>query len=260
MNSQTILVSINDRIATVTFNRPDKLNAVNLQVIDELRQAFKSFEKDSNVGVIILTGAGEKAFVAGSDINALATFDPAAAENYSEIGNKVLSYIQNFPKPVIAAINGFALGSGCEIAMACHIRIASENAKFGQPEVNLGLIPGHGGTQRLARIVGIGKAMELTLTGNVIDANEAFRIGLVNKVVPLTELKSTVEALVKTILTKAPPAISLAIKAINSNLENSLSEGLKYETELFSECFNTEDMKEGTKAFLEKRKPVFKGK
>lgn len=260
MNFQTILVSINDRIATITFNRPDKLNAINLQIIDELKRAFESFEKDSNVGVIILTGAGEKAFVAGSDISALATYDSTSAKNYSEVGNKVLSYIQNFPKPVIAAVNGFALGSGCEIAMACHFRVASENAKFGQPEVNLGLIPGHGGTQRLTRIVGIGKAMELTLTGNTIDANEALRIGLVNKVVPLADLKSAAEAMAQIILTKAPPAIALAIKAINSNLEKPLSDGLKYEAELFSDCFKTEDMKEGTKAFLEKRKPAFKGK
>lgn len=260
MNYSTLLITIKDRIAWVTINRPDKLNAVNLQVLDELKQALKSFEDESNVGVIILTGAGEKAFVAGSDISALATYDPLAAKNYSEVGNAVLNYIQNFPKPIIAAVNGFALGSGCEIAMACHIRIASDNAKFGQPEVNLGLIPGHGGTQRLARIVGIGKAMELTLTGNTIDANEALRIGLVNKVVPLVDLKSAAEALAQTILTKAPPAIALAIKAINSTFEKTLSEGLKYEAELFSECFKTEDMREGTKAFLEKRKPSFKGK
>lgn len=260
MNFQTILVEIKNRIAYLTFNRPDKLNAVNLQVIGEVKQAFKSFESDPNVGVIILTGAGEKAFVAGSDISVLATYDTVAAKQYSEVGNEALSYIQNFPKPVIAAVNGFALGSGCEIAMACHIRIASDNAKFGQPEVNLGLIPGHGGTQRLARIVGIGKAMELTLTGNTIDANEALRIGLVNKVVSLAELVSAAEAMANVILSKAPPALALAIKAINSNLELPLKEGLKLEAELFSNCFKTEDFKEGTKAFLEKRKPIFSGK
>ncbi|MBU1298174.1 MAG: enoyl-CoA hydratase/isomerase family protein [Bacteroidetes bacterium] len=260
MNYQTILVNISDRIAVVTINRPDKLNAVNLQVIDELKNAFQGFENNPEVGVVILTGAGEKAFVAGSDIGVLSTYDTASAKRYSEMGNTVLSMIQNFPKPVIAAVNGFALGSGCEIAMACHIRIASENAKFGQPEVNLGLIPGHGGTQRLARIVGIGRAMEITLTGNTIDANEAFRIGLVNKVVPLTELKKVAEDSAKTILSKSPAAISLAIKAINSNLELPLDAGLKLEAELFSECFKTKDFLEGTKAFLEKRKPVFKGK
>jgi enoyl-CoA hydratase len=260
MDFQTIIVSTNDKIATVTFNRPDKLNAVNLQVIDELKRAFESFLNNADVGVIVLTGSGEKAFVAGSDISVLATYDQAAAKKYSEVGNALLSYIQNFPKPVIAAINGFALGSGCEIAMACHIRIAAENAKFGQPEVNLGLIPGHGGTQRLARIVGIGKAMELTLTGNVIDAAEALRIGLINKVVTLAELKTNAEAMAKTILSKAPTAVALAIKALNSNLEMSLENGLKYEVELFSKCFTTEDMKEGTKAFIEKRKPNFPGK
>ncbi|MDI6779469.1 MAG: enoyl-CoA hydratase-related protein [Bacteroidota bacterium] len=260
MDYQTILVNISDRIAVVTINRPDKLNAVNLQVIDELKNAFQGFENNPEVGVVILTGAGEKAFVAGSDIGVLSTYDAVSAKRYSEMGNTVLSMIQNFPKPVIAAVNGFALGSGCEIAMACHIRIASENAKFGQPEVNLGLIPGHGGTQRLARIVGIGRAMEMTLTGNTIDANEAFRMGLVNKVVPLTELKKVAEDSAKTILSKSPAAISLAIKAINSNLELPLDAGLKLEAELFSECFKTEDFFEGTKAFLEKRKPVFKGK
>ena len=260
MEFQTLLIDIRDRIATVTFNRPDKLNAVNLQVIDELKKAFGSFEDDTNVGVIILTGAGEKAFVAGSDISVLAKYDTVAAKNYSETGNALLSYIQNFPKPVIAAVNGFALGSGCEIAMACHIRLASENSKFGQPEVNLGLIPGHGGTQRLARLVGIGKAMELTLTGTSIDATEALRIGLVNKVTPLSELKSSAEAMAQVILAKAPPAITLAIKAVNSNLEMPMHDGLKYEAGLFSECFKTEDMREGTNAFLEKRKPSFKGK
>jgi enoyl-CoA hydratase len=260
MSYQNILVEIKGRIAYVTFNRPEKLNAVNPEVIDEIKTAFESFENNAEVGVIIITGTGDKAFVAGSDISVLAAYGPAVAKKYSEIGNAVLSYIQNFPKPVIAAVNGFALGSGCEIAMACHIRIASDNAKFGQPEVNLGLIPGHGGTQRLARIVGIGKAMELTLVGNAIDANEALRIGLVNKVVPSAELKTSDEAVANAILAKAPLAITLAIKALNANLELSLTAGLKYESELFAECFKTEDFREGTKAFLEKRKPSFKGK
>ncbi len=260
MEFKTILVEIHDKIAIVTINRPDKLNAINMEVIAEMKSVFDSFEKDETVGVIILTGSGEKAFVAGSDISALAEYSPEQAKNYSEVGNAFLYRIQNFPKPVIAAVNGFALGSGCEFAMACHIRIASENAKFGQPEVNLGLIPGHGGTQRLARIVGIGKAMELTLTGNTIDANEALRIGLANKVVPLSELKNSAEEMAKIILTKAPPAIKYAIQALNSNLELPLTEGLKLEAQLFSDCFKTEDFKEGTKAFLEKRKPQFKGK
>ncbi|RCK71797.1 MAG: Enoyl-CoA hydratase [Ignavibacteriae bacterium] len=260
MNYKTILVEISERIALITINRPDKLNAVNLEVIAELENVLNELENNSEVGVLILTGAGEKSFVAGSDISALAKFSPEQAKEYSIIGNRVLSKIQNYSKPVIAAINGFALGSGCEIALACHIRLASENAKFGQPEVNLGLIPGHGGTQRLARIVGIGKAFEMILTGINIDASEALKIGLVNKVVPQAELKNSAIELAKTILTKSPVAVGIAIKAINANLEKSLSQGLILEAELFKECFSTEDFQEGTKAFLEKRKPNFKGK
>lgn len=260
MNYKTILVEISERIALITINRPDKLNAVNLEVIAELENVLNELENNSEVGVLILTGAGEKSFVAGSDISALAKFSPEQAKEYSIIGNRVLSKIQNYSKPVIAAINGFALGSGCEIALACHIRLASENAKFGQPEVNLGLIPGHGGTQRLARIVGIGKAFEMILTGINIDASEALKIGLVNKMVPQAELKNSAIELAKTILTKSPVAVGIAIKAINANLEKSLSQGLILEAELFKECFSTEDFQEGTKAFLEKRKPNFKGK
>ncbi len=259
MTYQTIILEIRDKIAFVTVNRPDKMNAVNLDVIGELRDVFSQIENDKNVGVVILTGAGEKAFVAGSDISILNTYDADAAKNYSEVGNNFLSAVQNFPKPVIAAINGFALGSGCEIALACHIRIAAENSKFGQPEVNLGLIPGHGGTQRLTSLVGIGKAMEMILTGNIIDAIEAQKIGLVNKVVPASELMKASEELAKLLLTKAPPALKFAISAINGNLESPLQKGLKLEAILFSECFKTEDFKEGTKAFLEKRKPLFKG-
>lgn len=260
MTYKNIIVEEGERIATLTFNRPDKLNAVNLELLAELGDAFRSLSLNAGVGAVILTGAGEKAFVAGSDIGVLAAYDKDAAKKYSETGNKLLSYIQNFPKPVIAAINGFALGSGCEIAMACHIRIASENAKFGQPEVNLGLIPGHGGTQRLARIVGIGKAMELILTGSVIDAKEALRLGLVNKVVPLAGLKPEAEEMAKIILAKAPTAVAAAIKALNNNLEMSLARGLSEEADIFGECFTTQDMKEGTKAFLEKRKPEFPGR
>lgn len=260
MDFKTILVEVSDRVAVITINRPDKLNAINLEVISELEKVLNELESNSEVGVVILTGAGEKSFVAGSDISALANFTPEQAKEYSVIGNKVLSKIQNFSKPVIGAINGFALGSGCEIALACHIRIAAENAKFGQPEVNLGLIPGHGGTQRLVRTVGIGKAFEMILTGNNIDANEALKIGLVNKVVPQTELKNQALEIAKVILSKSPAAIATAIKAINANLEKPLTEGLNYEANLFSDCFKTEDFIEGTKAFLEKRKPNFKGK
>lgn len=260
MNYKTILTEVTDKIALITINRPDKLNAINLEVISELESVLGELEKNSDVGVLILTGAGEKSFVAGSDISALANFTPEQAKEYSLVGNKVLSKMQNYPKPIIAAVNGFALGSGCEIALACHIRIAADNAKFGQPEVNLGLIPGHGGTQRLARTVGIGKAFEMILTGNNIDANEALKIGLVNRVVPQADLRTAAFELARVILTKSPVANAIAIKAINATLEKPLSEGLELEANLFSECFKTEDFVEGTKAFLEKRKPNFKGK
>lgn len=260
MNYKTILVEISEKVAIITINRPDKLNAINLEVIAELEKAFDEMERNNDVGVVILTGSGEKSFVAGSDISALASYSPEKAREYSVIGNKFLSRLQNFSKPVIAAVNGFALGSGCEIALACHIRLAADNAKFGQPEVQLGLIPGHGGTQRLARIVGFGKAVEMILTGNSIDANEAYRIGLVNKVVPQSELRNVALEMARAILSKSPIAVSIAIKAINLNFETSLSRGLELEAEFFSECFKTEDFAEGTKAFLEKRKPQFKGK
>jgi enoyl-CoA hydratase len=256
----TIIVECKNKIAKLTFNRPAKLNAINLEVLEEVERAFLGFEKDKSVGIIIVTGAGEKAFVAGSDIGMLATFDGGKGTLYAEVGHRVLGMIQNFPKPVIAEINGYALGSGCEIILACHLRIAAENAQFGLPEVGLGLIPGHGGTQRLARLVGIGKATELIFTGISINAQEALRIGLVNKVVPLTELNQTVEATANTILSKSPSAISIAIRALNANFEMPLRDGIRYETELFRECLLTEDFHEGTKAFLEKRKPIFKGK
>ncbi len=257
---QTILVDRKDSIAILTFNRPAKLNAINLEVLGEVERAFTEFEKDPSVGIIILTGSGEKAFVAGSDIGLLATFDGEKGTHYAKVGHRVLSKIQNFPKPVIAAINGYALGSGCEIIIACHIRIASENAQFGLPEVGLGLIPGHGGTQRLARLIGIGKATELILTGNTIDVHEALRIGLVTKLVPLAELSRVVEATARVILSKSPSAIRIALRALNANFEKPLEEGIRFETELFRECLTTEDSHEGTKAFLEKRKPVFTGK
>jgi enoyl-CoA hydratase len=260
MNYQTLLVSVTDRIATVTINRPDKLNALNAQCKSELKEFFMKAKTDEKIGVVIVTGAGEKAFVAGTDIGELTALDVHSGKEFAERGQAIFDLIQHLGKPVIAAVNGYALGGGCELAIACHIRIASENAKFGQPEVNLGIIPGYGGTQRFARFVGVGKAAELILTGDQIDAQEAYRIGLVNKVVPPAELLPTAENIAGTILSKGQIAVRMALKAINANLEAPLSEGLRVEAALFGECCGTEDFKEGTKAFLEKRKPVFVGK
>jgi len=260
MNYQTLIVSMSDRIATVTINRPDKLNALNAQCKSELREFFTKAKSDESIGVVILTGAGEKAFVAGTDIGELTALDVESGKEFAEGGQAIFDLIQHLGKPVIAAVNGYALGGGCELALACHIRIASENARFGQPEVNLGIIPGYGGTQRLARLVGVGKAAELILTGNQIDAQEAMRIGLVNRVVPLAELLPTCESIARTILSKAHIAVRMALKAINTNLETPLSDGLRVEAALFGECCGTEDFKEGTRAFLEKRKASFVGR
>ncbi len=260
MGYRTLLVDIRDCIAFVTINRPDKLNALNATCKEELRDLFTSLRTDPSVDVVILTGAGEKAFVAGTDIGELKQLDQETGREFASGGQSILDLIQHLGKPVIAAVNGYALGGGCELALACHIRIAAENGKFGQPEVNLGIIPGYGGTQRLARLVGVGHAMELILTGHQIDAKEAWRIGLVNKVVPQAELLPAAEAMAKTILGKGQLAVRMAIKAINATLELPLSEGLRLEAGVFGECCNTEDAKEGISAFLEKRKPAFKGK
>ena len=260
MKYDTLLSTHRDRVAFVTINRPDKLNALDAQCKRELKELFTTLKTSHDVDVIILTGAGEKAFVAGTDINELTALNADTGKEFAAEGQAIFDLIQHLGKPVIAAVNGYALGGGCEIALACHLRIASENAKFGQPEVNLGIIPGYGGTQRLARLVGAGRALELILTGNQIDAQEAYRIGLVNRVVPQSELLATAESIARTILNKGQLAIRMALKAVNATLEMPLSEGLKIEAAIFGECCSTEDFKEGTKAFLEKRKPVFKGK
>jgi enoyl-CoA hydratase len=260
MSYQTLFLTIKDRIATITINRPDKLNALNAQCKSELKDLFSNLKTNPEVDVVILTGVSEKAFVAGTDIVELKSLNKRRGEEFASAGQTILDLIQHLGKPVIAAVNGYALGGGCELALACHLRIASENAKFGQPEVNLGIIPGYGGTQRLTRLVGVGKAMEIILTGNQIDAQEALRIGLVNKIVPQSELLSTAEAVAKTIISKGQLAVRLAMKAINAALEMPLSEGLKTEANLFGECCDTSDAKEGISAFLEKRKPAFKGK
>lgn len=260
MEYQTIAFITRDRIAYVTVNRPDKLNTLDHQVMLELKDVFTRIRSDTSVDLVILTGSGEKAFVAGADIKELHQLDMLSGKEFSERGQEVFNLIQNLGKPVIAAVNGYALGGGCELALACHIRIASENAKFGQPEVTLGIIPGYGGTQRLSRLIGKGRAMELILTGNQIDAQEAYRIGLANKVVPLSELIPTAEAMAKTILSRGQIAVHTALKAANASMETTQSDGQHLEATLFDICCGTEDFKEGTSAFLEKRKPEFKNR
>jgi enoyl-CoA hydratase len=260
MNYETLQVERRDRIAFVTINRPDKLNALNAQAKSELKHLFLDIQTDAEVDVVILTGSGEKAFVAGTDIKELTELDERKGRLFSEGGQAVFNLIENLGKPVIAAVNGYALGGGSELALACHIRIASDNAKFGQPEVNLGIIPGYGGTQRLARLVGKGRAMEMILTGEQVDAHEALRIGLVNKVVALPELMKSAESMAQKIIGKGQVAVRLALMAVNATQAVSLASGQAFEAELFGRCCASEDFKEGTSAFLEKRKPAFKNK
>lgn len=260
MNYQTLLLDVKDNIAVVTLNRPDKLNALNAQTINDLDSVFDELKENEGVYVVVLTGSGEKAFVAGADIKELNKLDMISAKEFAEKGQAVLNKIEKFDKPVIAAVNGFALGGGCELALACHIRLASDNAKFGQPEVNLGIIPGYGGSQRLARLINTGRAMEYILTADMISADEAYRIGLVNKVYTQNELLDKAIELAKKISGKGQQAIRLAVKAVKAVDEMSLKEGQNLEASLFALCCGTEDFKEGTSAFLEKRKPEFKNK
>jgi enoyl-CoA hydratase len=260
MSYQTLLLDVKDNIAVVTLNRPDKLNALNAQTVNDLNSVFDEFKENEEVYVVVLTGSGEKAFVAGADIKELNKLDMIRAKEFAEKGQAVLNKIEKFDKPVIAAINGFALGGGCELALACHIRLASDNAKFGQPEVNLGVIPGYGGTQRLARLINTGRAMEYILTADMISADEAYRIGLVSKVYPQNELLDKAIEMAKKITGKGQQAIRLAMKAVKAVDEMSLKEGQNLEASLFALCCGTEDFKEGTSAFLEKRKPEFKNK
>jgi enoyl-CoA hydratase/carnithine racemase len=247
-------------IAYVTINRPKVLNALNTPTWTDIRSAFEAAKADSSVHGVILTGAGDKAFIAGADISELAHVDAYEAEESSRFGQGVLDFIENLGKPVIAAINGFALGGGCETAMACTIRIAAEHAKFGQPEVKLGLVPGGGGTQRLPRLVGKGRALQLILTGETISAQEAYRIGLVNEVVPSANLIERAEAILKQIAANAPIAVKFSLQAANKGLETSQAEGLMLEASYFGICAATEDKKEGTSAFLEKRAAQFHGR
>jgi enoyl-CoA hydratase/carnithine racemase len=257
---ENVLYEKKGAIAYVTVNRPKALNALNHGTIAELRAVFKDAQDDAAVRGVIVTGAGDKAFIAGADINELALISAIEAKESTRKGQAVLDLIENLGKPVIAAVNGFALGGGCEIAMACTIRLAVEYAKFGQPEVKLGLIPGYGGTQRLPRLVGKGLALQLILSGGMISAQEAYRIGLVNEVVAVADLISRAEAILAEINSNAPLSIKLALEAVNKGLEASLAEGLSLEASLFGLCAGTEDKKEGTQAFLEKRAPQFQGR
>jgi enoyl-CoA hydratase len=247
-------------IAYVTVNRPKVLNALNSQTWKDLRAAFEDARDDAAVRAVILTGAGDKAFIAGADIGELAHATALDAQRSSRFGQDVLDLIENLGKPVVAAINGFALGGGCETAMACTIRIAVEHAKFGQPEVRLGLVPGCGGTQRLPRLIGKGRALQLILSGGVISAQEAYRMGLVNEIVPTTDLITRAEAILSEIASNAPVAVKYAIEATNKGMDTSQSEGLLLEASYFGLCAATEDKKEGTTAFLEKRAPQFRGR
>ena len=259
MALENVLYEKRDAIACVTLNRPKVLNALNTQTWKDLRMAFEDARQDAAVRGVILTGAGDKAFIAGADISELAHVSAIEAEQVSRLGQEVLDLIENLGKPVVAAINGFALGGGCETAMACTIRIAVEQAKLGQPEVKLGLLPGGGGTQRLPRLVGKGRALQLILSAELISAQEAWRIGLLNEVVPAADLIARAEAILKTIAANAPIAIKLSLDAVNKGLNASQSEGLALEASYFGLCAATEDKKEGTSAFLEKRAPQFMG-
>jgi enoyl-CoA hydratase len=254
----TLLTSLEENILTITVNRPDKLNALNRDVMRELDEVMMEVESNKDIRGVIITGSGPKSFVAGADISEFQGLNHDQGMDLAKKGQDVFFKIENCSKPVIAAVNGFALGGGCELAMACHFRLASENAKFGQPEVNLGLIPGYGGTQRLVHLIGKGRAMELLMTGNMIDAQTAFQFGLVNYVLPQEELMTKARAIMLVILTKAPFAINRCISAANAAVGGR--EGFTKELSGFGDCFDTDDMKEGTSAFLEKRKPVFSGK
>ena len=255
-----VKLELDGAVAVITIDRPKALNALNKQVLSELSEAIAQVASSKTIRALIVTGGGEKAFVAGADISELAQQSPISAKEYTHRGQAIIDSIENLGKPVIACINGFALGGGCELALACTMRLASDNARLGQPEVKLGLIPGYGGTQRLSRLVGKGMAQQLVLTGEMITAAEALRIGLVNEVVPAAELISRAEAIAAKIIANAPLAVQYAMEAVNHGLDMTLAEGLYLEATLFAVCCSTEDKNEGTKAFLEKRAAQFKGK
>ncbi len=256
----TLELLSNDGCYTITINRPDKLNALNRQVVTELHHAFESVACDESIRVVVLTGAGDKAFVAGADISEINTLNPMDAQQFAQYGQQLMSRIEQLGKPVIARINGFALGGGCELAMACTLRIASSNARMGLPEIGLGIMPGFGGTQRMARLVGEGKAVELALTGRLIKADEALQLGLLNQVCEPAQLDDTIQTLVSQLAHSAPLAMRNIIAAVQAAGDVPLQSGLDYEAQLFGLCCATEDMREGTTAFLEKRKAEFRGR
>jgi enoyl-CoA hydratase len=260
MADENLLIERDAAVLIITINRPAVLNALNTPTMLELDRAMADAQADEGVRAILLTGAGEKSFIAGADINELAAQSPVAGREHARRGQALFSRIERLGKPVIAAVNGFALGGGCELAMACTIRLAADTAKFGQPEINLGLIPGYAGTQRLTRIVGKGRALELLLAGTPITADEAWRIGLVNKVVPAAQLMTEARALAQTLAAKPVVAARYILEAVAAGLEMPFEEAQAYEATLFGLVATTEDMREGTRAFLEKRKPVFKGR
>ena len=260
MTYENLLVDVKDQIARITFNRPTVLNALNFKTVDELSQCLDAFKDDNAVRVLILTGSGEKAFVAGADINELARQTPLDGKDTALRGQGVFRKLETMGKPSIAAINGFALGGGCELALACTMRIASRNARIGQPEVKLGILPGYGGSQRLARLCGKGIAHEMILTGDMIGADEALRIGLLNRVTEPGELLATAESIARKIIANAPLAVKYSVEAIERGMEMPLQEGLFLEATLFGLCCATEDMREGTRAFLEKRPARFQGR
>ncbi len=255
---KNLLCEVKDNIGLVTINRPKSLNALNPETLEELHTCFKDLADNEELVGVIITGAGEKAFVAGADISAMHDYNALEGRELGRLGHRVMDAVASFKKPVIAAVNGFALGGGCELALACDIRICSENAKFGQPEVNLGVIPGFGGTQRLPRLVGSGHALELLLTGDMIGAEEACRIGLVNRVVAQDQLISECFGVMEKISSKGPLAVVLCKEVVRSGMEMDSARACRYEADLFGICFASEDQKEGMKAFLEKRKPAFK--
>lgn len=257
---KNLLFEVENGIGIVTINRPKALNALDAATIYELDRMFTELATDPNIQVVILTGGGEKSFVAGADITEMQAMSAIEGRNWAKLAQAVFNKIENLPKPVIAAVNGYALGGGCEIAMACDIRIASDKAKFGQPEVSLGIPPGFGGTQRLSRLIGKGRAKEMLFTADMIDAAEAYRIGLVNKVSSSEALMNTAKAMAQTIMSRAPVAVQVCKTAVNEGLDTDLDSAIAYEAEVFGLCFSTSDQKEGMTAFVEKRKAGFTGK